>query len=362
VGAAATDATLQYATLLRPGSATHATDSNQRSLRLNTRAVAGGVEITLPTNENVALPGWYFLSVIDSKGRPSVSEMVHLTSGGTGADTTAPTVTTRSPSAGATGVGLTGDVTATFSEAVSGVSGTTFALRSGTTSVPATVSYASGTATLDPSASLAAGTTYTASLTDGITDSAGNPLAPVEWTFTTAAASTTRTLVVTAQADTMVKQASPTIGFGTAAALWSDGQELSTTGSAVHSFLRFDVTGLSAGETVTGAQLSLRSMPTDGGTSNGPAVWRTANTSTLAGAESMTWSSGRPARSGTAAVGNVGPVDHDVRFSTPVSGVTANGVVSFELAPEVTNGLGFRSREHTTTGDSPQLVLTVSTP
>src|SRR4029450_423446 len=55
----------------------------------------------------------------------------------------------------------------------------------------ATVSYAgpSRTATLDPSADLAAGTQYTARLTSGITDTSpnANPLAPVTWTFTTAA-------------------------------------------------------------------------------------------------------------------------------------------------------------------------------
>ena len=48
------------------------------------------------------------------------------------ADTTAPTVTTRSPSTNATEVSRTGNITATFSEPVNGVSGTTFVLRTGT--------------------------------------------------------------------------------------------------------------------------------------------------------------------------------------------------------------------------------------
>ena len=128
----------------------------------------------------------------------------------------------------------------------------------------------------------------------------------------------------------------------------------------MHSYLRFDVTGLQLGETVTGAQLSLRTVPSDGGTDDGPAVWRTANTSTPAGAESMTWKSGRPARSGSGPVGNLGAVSTDVRVSTAVSGVTGNGLVSFELAPESTDGMRFRSREYTATADRPQLVLTVS--
>jgi hypothetical protein len=106
------------------------------------------------------------------------------------ADTTPPTVTARTPADKATGVSTAGAVTATFSEAVTGVSGSTFTLKAGTTTVGATVSYdaAGRTATLKPSAALAAGTQYTAQLTNGVKDVAGNALAATTWTFTTAAA------------------------------------------------------------------------------------------------------------------------------------------------------------------------------
>lgn len=107
----------------------------------------------------------------------------------------APTATT-SPAAGATGFDVTRNVTATFSEAVQGVSGTTFTLRNAAagTAVPAAVSYdaTSRVATLNPDANLAAGTKYTATLTGGsgaIRDLAGNPLATFSWDFTTAPAS-----------------------------------------------------------------------------------------------------------------------------------------------------------------------------
>ncbi len=111
--------------------------------------------------------------------------------GGGGADTTAPTVSTKTPATGATDVATGTNVTATFSEAVSGVSGSTFTLEGpGTTPVAATVSYSAGTqtATLDPNATLAADTTYTARLLAGIEDGASNPLVPISWTFTTASA------------------------------------------------------------------------------------------------------------------------------------------------------------------------------
>jgi RHS repeat-associated protein len=114
-----------------------------------------------------------------------------------GPDTTPPTVTSFSPAAGATNVNANANVTVTFSEAMNAatVNGSTVELRDPSNAlVSATVSYnaASLTATLDPTASLAAGVTYTARVRGGGTDPrvkdvAGNALAAdVTWTFTTA--------------------------------------------------------------------------------------------------------------------------------------------------------------------------------
>jgi methionine-rich copper-binding protein CopC len=98
----------------------------------------------------------------------------------------APTVTARTPASGARSVSQTANVTATFSEAVTGVSGTTFQLRLGTTLIPAVVSYNPLTrvATLNPNATLLADRVYTATLS-GIRDLAGNTMATSTWTFTT---------------------------------------------------------------------------------------------------------------------------------------------------------------------------------
>ncbi|MHA7155983.1 Ig-like domain-containing protein [Arthrobacter sp. TMN-50] len=115
---------------------------------------------------------------------------------GAASDTTAPTVTVRTPGSNARGVSATGNITATFSEAVTGVSGTTFTLRNAAgTAIGATVSYNTTTrvATLNPTATLPADTRYTATLTGGTTairDGAGNPLATQSWTFTTGPAPT----------------------------------------------------------------------------------------------------------------------------------------------------------------------------
>ena len=89
-------------------------------------------------------------------------------------------------------------MTGTFSEAMtaSTITAGTFTLTAGTTAVPAAVTYNStgNVATLNPSADLAAGTTYTATIkggTGGVKDAAGNALTTDRtWTFTTAGSPT----------------------------------------------------------------------------------------------------------------------------------------------------------------------------
>jgi hypothetical protein len=110
------------------------------------------------------------------------------------ADTTGPTVTKTSPVAGATGISRSTNVTATFSEAMDATTITTgtFVLRDpGGSLVSATVSYnaTSHVATLNPAASLAYGTNYSATVSSGsggVKDTSGNPMsADVTWTFQT---------------------------------------------------------------------------------------------------------------------------------------------------------------------------------
>ena len=100
-----------------------------------------------------------------------------------------PFVSSRGPVPNAILVPVGNDVTATFNTAMSSgtINSTNFTLKNGSTAVPATVSYSSvtRTATLNPTSSLAAGTTYTATLS-GVRDSSNNLMTTVSWTFTTA--------------------------------------------------------------------------------------------------------------------------------------------------------------------------------
>ncbi len=123
-------------------------------------------------------------------------------------DTTPPTVTATTPASGATGVSVTAAVTATFSEAMdpATIGASTFELRTaGGALVPAAVSYNALTnvATLTPSAALTGLATYTATVTVGVKDLAGNALAaPKVWSFTTVSTDTTPpTVTATTPAD-----------------------------------------------------------------------------------------------------------------------------------------------------------------
>lgn len=130
----------------------------------------------------------YFTGDRDSTAEPLL--YVAVTSS---TDTTPPTVVSTSPGSGVTGVAVTTSIAATFSEAVqsSTVTSSTFILKnSAGTSISGTVSLSTDgkVATLKPSSSLAASTTYTATITTGVKDLAGNAMTSAKsWSFTTAA-------------------------------------------------------------------------------------------------------------------------------------------------------------------------------
>ena len=100
-------------------------------------------------------------------------------------DGTPPTVTTKSPTGK---VSRGANFVVQFSEPVIGVSTTTMriVLKGRTDALPAVVTVDQGgrRATLNPSANLKSGKVYRISLTSGITDKGGNPLAPTGWKVT----------------------------------------------------------------------------------------------------------------------------------------------------------------------------------
>jgi hypothetical protein len=109
-------------------------------------------------------------------------------------DATRPTVSSTIPADNATGVPINSQLAATFSKAMNPatITDTTFTLQQGITPVTGTVNYVSGTATFAPATNLTTNTFYTATITTGATDLAGNALATnFVWSFTTGASTDT---------------------------------------------------------------------------------------------------------------------------------------------------------------------------
>lgn len=99
-----------------------------------------------------------------------------------------PGVTSTEPLNNVTGVARNTTIAFTFSEEMDPltINSSTFTLKQGATAVPGTVTYSGKTGTFNPTTSLAANTTYTATVTTGAKSLTGNTLATnIVWSFTT---------------------------------------------------------------------------------------------------------------------------------------------------------------------------------
>jgi hypothetical protein len=127
--------------------------------------------------------------VADLSGNTLASNFVWTFMTGLSTDAIAPTVTTTTPANLASSVGIDASINATFDKAMdsSTLNPATFTVTGpGATVVVGKVSYdvTNKIATFTPTSPLAAGVTFTATIT-GALDLAGNALATTTWTFTT---------------------------------------------------------------------------------------------------------------------------------------------------------------------------------
>jgi hypothetical protein len=180
------------------------------TLKQGTTPVAGavsysGVTATFAPSGNLA-PLTTYAATITTGAKDLAGNALATDSGwsfttGTTPDTTAPTVSATVPANAATGVAINQTINAAFSEAMDPltVSTASFTLKQGTTPVAGSVSYAGVTATFTPGATLSPLTAYTATITTGAKDLAGNALATdFGWSFTTGSSPDTTAPTVSA--------------------------------------------------------------------------------------------------------------------------------------------------------------------
>src|SRR5437763_3337208 len=196
-------------------------------------------------------------------------------------DTTAPTVSVTVPANAATAVPINQTINATFSEAMDPLTISTASLRltgpGGT--VTGTVGYdvSSRIATLNPISNLAPNTVYTATITIGARDLAGNALAAnFVWSFTTAATAAGQAPVALGAAGTFAVLAASTVTSTGATTV--NGDLGLSPGTAVTGFPPGTVNGtIHAGDPAAAqAQLDLTAAYND-------AAGRTLGAITLAG-------------------------------------------------------------------------------
>ena len=224
---------------------------------------ASGNELLFQPSANLAPSTTYTAAiaggangVLSLAGQPMAANYTWIFMTGTTVNTTAPELVRTSPGDTAVGVQasnvpLNQAVHATFTEAMNPLTlnTTTFLLYTGTTAtgtpLQATITYDDSTfiATLTPAALLTANTAYTATVTNGATDLAGNPLGTTvpspytnPWTFTTGQSAATPPVV-------LGPFILPFGGFGGGAGMTNEG---------IHTVVNGDIGTTGASSTVTG--------------------------------------------------------------------------------------------------------------
>jgi hypothetical protein len=170
------------------------------TLKHGSTSVAGtvtysGVTAVFAPSSNLTVSTAYTATITtgvkDLAGNPLASNYTWNFTTGTAPDTTPPTVISNVPANGSNGVAINSTMSATFSKAMNPttISNVTFIVTQGGTPVAGTVTYSGVIVVFTPTSDLAYNTVYNATITTGVKDLAGNPLASTyTWSFTTGAA------------------------------------------------------------------------------------------------------------------------------------------------------------------------------
>lgn len=182
-------------------------NSTNFTLTQGSEAVAGIVSYSgatatfTPTNlltESTLFTATITTGVKNTNGDALLTDEIFRFTSGLIPDTTVPVISATNPLSTATNVGRNNTVSITFSEAMNPatINTSTFTLKKGTTSVAGEVTYSGMVASFNPTNTLDASAVYTASITTGAKDLAGNALAAITtWAFTTGGSTATLAVV-----------------------------------------------------------------------------------------------------------------------------------------------------------------------
>ena len=170
-------------------------------------------------------------------------------------DVIVPIISSINPVIDATGVANNKVVSITFNEAMDPltITGSTFTVKQGTTAVAGTVAYAGMIATFTPTNILSANVTYTATVTTGAKDLAGNALAADKvWSFTTGTSTSTLGVVALGAAGNYVILAKTAISNISTSAVTGDLGLSPAATSYITGLSLTDATGYAISAQVTG--------------------------------------------------------------------------------------------------------------
>lgn len=174
---------------------------------------------------------------------------------GAAPDVTLPVVSSTDPLSAATGVARNKTIGVTFSEAMdaSSITSSTFTLKKGTTSIPGAVTYSAMVASFDPTNTMDASSVYTATITTGAKDVAGNAIATnVVWNFTTSGISTSIAAVDLGAAGNYLILAKTAINNSSTSALTGDLGLSPAATSFITGLALTNATGFATSAQVTG--------------------------------------------------------------------------------------------------------------
>ena len=153
----------------------------------------GGTTATFTPAANLAANTLYTATITtgvkDGNGNSIIKDYTWSFTTNTSTDLIPPTVTVTTPANSAIGVAFNNPVVITFSEPIdqTSITALTFMVRQGTTNVPGTITTTATTATFTPTTNFLPATQYTATITAGAKDVAGNKLgSDYTFSFTTA--------------------------------------------------------------------------------------------------------------------------------------------------------------------------------